>query len=70
MATSVQPASHWQRGFSMLLPLLQTKFYVLPPPPHLVRRDHLIGRFQGKGARRLMLVSAPAGFGKTTLISA
>lgn len=54
----------------MLIPLLQTKFYVPPPPPHLVRRDHLIGGLQDSGARRLTLVSAPAGFGKTTLVSA
>jgi len=59
-----------QRRFAMSLPLLQTKLYILPPPPHLVPRDHLIDRLQDNGARRLTLISAPAGFGKTTLVSA
>lgn len=54
----------------MLMPLLQTKLYVPSSRPHLVQRDHLIARLLVDGARRLTLVSAPAGFGKTTLVSA
>ena len=55
----------------MPAPLLATKFYI-PPPRHLaVPRVRLIERLnEGLLAdRRLTLVSAPAGFGKTTLLS-
>ena len=56
----------------MTIPLLQTKFYVPPVRSNLVPRRHLIERLD-EGLRlghRLTLVSAPAGFGKTTLVSA
>ncbi len=51
--------------------LLQTKLYIPPLRPNLVRRQHLIdhlnqGLQQGK---KLALISAPAGFGKTTLVT-
>ncbi len=53
-------------------PLVQTKLYMPPVRPDLVRRPHLIERLDA-GLRRpdgaLTLVSAPAGFGKTTLVS-
>jgi LuxR family maltose regulon positive regulatory protein len=52
-------------------PLLQTKLYIPPPRPNLVPRPNLIQRLD-EGLRlghRLTLLSAPAGFGKTTLIS-
>ncbi|MBE9565507.1 MAG: AAA family ATPase, partial [Proteobacteria bacterium] len=55
----------------MTIPLLQTKFYVPPVRSNLVPRRHLIERLD-EGLRlghRLTLVSAPAGFGKTTLLS-
>ena len=58
------------------LPLLQTKLHIPAPRPELVSRPRLIerlnaGLWQGRAsARRLTLVSAPAGFGKTTLVSA
>ncbi len=60
--------------------LLQTKFYIPPARPALVTRPRLVetlntGLWQ-KGlqnghdfARKLTLISAPAGFGKTTLVS-
>ncbi len=51
--------------------LLQTKFYIPPPRPERVSRPHLIERL-GQGVapgQKLTLVSAPAGFGKTTLVS-
>jgi LuxR family maltose regulon positive regulatory protein len=57
------------------LPLLQTKLYLPPIRPELVSRPRLIERLNvglpgpGGFARKLTLVSAPAGFGKTTLIS-
>jgi len=55
----------------MALPLLTTKLYIPPLRPNLVQRRRLIERLE-EGLRlgqRLTLVSAPAGFGKTTLVS-
>jgi LuxR family maltose regulon positive regulatory protein len=51
--------------------LLRTKLFVPPLRPNLVPRPHLIDRLnQGlKPGHKLTLVSAPAGFGKTTLVS-
>jgi LuxR family transcriptional regulator, maltose regulon positive regulatory protein len=56
----------------MSTPLLATKLYVPLPRPEMVPRPHLLQRLD-EGLRlghRLSLVSAPAGFGKTTLLSA
>lgn len=50
--------------------LLTTKLYIPPPRPGLVTRGHLIERLNAGLTGRLTLVSAPAGFGKTTLLSA
>lgn len=57
--------------------LLQTKFFRPALRPSTITRQHLIDRLNGalgEGApgfvARLTLVSAPAGFGKTTLVSA
>jgi LuxR family maltose regulon positive regulatory protein len=55
----------------MSRPLLTTKLFVPPPRPNLVPRPRLIWRLD-EGLRvghRLTLLSAPAGFGKTTLLS-
>jgi LuxR family transcriptional regulator, maltose regulon positive regulatory protein len=52
-----------------LHPLLPTKLHVLRPQTHLVSRAHLVERLQQGVARHLTLVSAPAGFGKTTLLA-
>jgi LuxR family maltose regulon positive regulatory protein len=55
----------------MALPLLKTKLYIPPVRPGLVARPRLIERLD-EGLRlghKLTLVSAPAGFGKTTLLS-
>jgi len=51
--------------------LLQTKLFVPPLRPNLVPRPHLIERLnQGlQLGHKLTLISAPAGFGKTTLVS-
>jgi len=51
--------------------LLQTKLYIPPLRPNLVPRPRLIERLnQGlQLGHKLTLVSAPAGFGKTTLVS-
>ena len=54
----------------MITPLLQTKLAIPPCRTELVPRQRLIDRLQAGVGRRLTLVSAPAGFGKTTLLSA
>jgi ATP/maltotriose-dependent transcriptional regulator MalT len=51
-------------------PLLTTKLYIPRPRPNLVSRPQLIERLNASQARKLTLISAPPGFGKTTLLSA
>jgi LuxR family transcriptional regulator, maltose regulon positive regulatory protein len=53
----------------MTMPFLATKLYIPPPRPNIVRRPRLIARLNEGLDRRLTLLSAPAGFGKTTLLS-
>ncbi|UCC85995.1 MAG: hypothetical protein JSV81_14180 [Anaerolineales bacterium] len=53
----------------MEAPLLQTKLYIPARRPELVSRPRLIERLNAGLHRKLTLVSAPAGFGKTTLVS-
>ena len=53
----------------MATPLLQTKLYIPPLRPELVPRPRLIERLNAGLDRKLTLVSAPAGFGKPTLLS-
>jgi len=53
----------------MAVPLLQTKLYTPPAKPEWVVRPRLIERLNEGLQGRLTLVSAPAGFGKTTLLS-
>ncbi|HLJ80617.1 MAG TPA: LuxR family transcriptional regulator, partial [Ktedonobacterales bacterium] len=50
-------------------PLLTTKLTVLPPRADLVPRQRLLERLDEVTRRKLTLVSAPAGFGKTTLLA-
>ena len=52
-----------------LHPLLATKLHVPRPRRQLVPRAHLVERLQRGAERALTLVSAPAGFGKTTLLA-
>jgi LuxR family maltose regulon positive regulatory protein len=49
--------------------LLTTKLFIPPSRPSLVHRARLIDRLNRGLHRKLTLVSAPAGFGKTTLIT-
>ena len=51
-------------------PLLTTKLYSPPVRPEMVLRPRLIERLDAGLHRKLTLISAPAGFGKTTLVSA
>ena len=53
----------------MSTPLLTTKLYVPPRRPNVVLRSRLIERLNAGLHRKLTLISAPAGFGKTTLLS-
>jgi LuxR family maltose regulon positive regulatory protein len=51
----------------MAMPILTTKLYIPPLLPKAVPRPRLIERLDRGWHRRLTLISAPAGFGKTTL---
>ena len=55
----------------MAIPLLKTKLYIPPVRPGLVLRQRLIERLDEglRSGHKLTLISAPAGFGKTTLLS-
>src|SRR5215510_11947466 len=53
----------------MSAPVLNTKLYIPPPRPKVVFRPRLIERLNEGLRRKLTLISAPAGFGKTTLVS-
>jgi ATP/maltotriose-dependent transcriptional regulator MalT len=53
-----------------LPPLLTTKLSPPPARPGLVPRPRLIGRLSQGLRRKLTLLSALAGFGKTTLLAA
>lgn len=49
--------------------LLHTKFLVPRPTPDLLPRPHLVDWLENQMDRRLILISAPAGYGKTTLLA-
>ena len=49
--------------------ILKTKLFIPPPRPVRVTRSRLIERLNEGLHRKLILISAPAGFGKTTLVS-
>ena len=55
----------------MTSPLLITKLHIPSPRPNLVPRPHLVHRLDEglRLGRKLTLISAPAGFGKTTLLA-
>ncbi len=53
----------------MSTPLLQTKLYIPHSQPNLISRPRLIKHLEDGLSRKLTLVSSPAGFGKTTLLS-
>jgi LuxR family maltose regulon positive regulatory protein len=53
----------------MVTPLLSTKLFLPPPRPDLIPRPRLIERLNTGLQGKLTLISAPAGFGKTTLLS-
>ncbi len=55
---------------NMAYRVLSTKLYIPPIQPSLVRRPRLVQALENgyQAGKRVTLVSAPAGFGKTTLI--
>src|SRR5215211_3103106 len=53
----------------MSTPILTTKLYISPPRPNVVLRPRLLERLNEGLQRKLTLISAPAGFGKTTLLA-
>ena len=53
----------------MTLPLLTTKLHIPPIRSELVSRPRLLARLDEGLRHKLTLISAPAGFGKTTLLS-
>jgi LuxR family maltose regulon positive regulatory protein len=63
---SKQPDSQ----YSEFRPLLTTKLYIPRPRPTQLSRPRLIERLNESQSRKITLISAPPGFGKTTLLSA
>lgn len=53
----------------MTEPLLETKLYIPPIRPEIVHRPRLIEHLYQGLHRKATLISAPAGFGKTTLLA-
>ncbi|HEU5101741.1 MAG TPA: LuxR C-terminal-related transcriptional regulator [Roseiflexaceae bacterium] len=53
----------------MSTPILATKLYIPPPRPKVVPRRRLLEQLNQGLHRKLTLISAPAGFGKSTLVS-
>ena len=55
----------------MATSILATKLYPVRPRPQLVQRQHLIDQLNegSRAGRKLTVLAAPAGFGKTTLLS-
>jgi len=53
----------------MSIPLLATKLFIPPVRRELVPRPRLVERLNAGLQRKLTLISAPAGFGKTTLLA-
>ena len=53
----------------MATPILATKLHLPPPRAKVVIRSRLIERLNEGLPRKMTLISAPAGFGKTTLVS-
>lgn len=57
------------RAAAMPVGLVETKLHPPRPRPNAVRRERLLDAIRRAGLCRLLLVSAPAGFGKSTLVA-
>jgi LuxR family maltose regulon positive regulatory protein len=62
-------AEKHEEPISISEPILATKLYIPPPRPKVVLRPRLIERLNEGSQRKLTLISAPPGFGKTTLVT-
>jgi ATP/maltotriose-dependent transcriptional regulator MalT len=62
-STASSPARVWQGT-----PLLATKLHLSPPRSNMVACSQVLGTLDEGLSNPLILVSAPAGFGKTTLL--
>ncbi len=62
-------AAAGKRGGAGSLPVLATKLHIPPARPNLVSRPRLVALLAQGLENSLILLSAPAGFGKTTLVS-
>ncbi|WP_340003666.1 hypothetical protein MHH52_16645 [Paenibacillus sp. FSL K6-0276] len=54
---------------SMMIPILSTKLYIPLPRSNVVKRTRLIEKMNEGLHRKLTLISASVGFGKTSLVS-
>ena len=70
LAPRPRAAATRRRGGDPAAPLLATKLFVPPARAKLVPRPRLFARLQAGLRDKLTLIAAPAGFGKTTLLSA
>jgi LuxR family maltose regulon positive regulatory protein len=57
-----------QKGKVVVTPRLQTKLEIPPPRSKTVARPGLLNQIDSSTLQKLTLISAPAGFGKTTLL--
>lgn len=55
--------------YNAKFPIISTKLFSPPLRPEVIHRPHLTARLEDGRQRQLTLISAPAGFGKTTLVS-
>lgn len=55
-------------NLSMTIPIISTKLYVPPVQSNIVLRPRLIERLNEGLRCKLVVIPAPAGFGKTTLV--
>ena len=69
MTETVSPIKH--AGNLNATSILSTKLFIpqARPSQEVLSRSHLIDRLQSGLSRRLTLISAPAGFGKTTFLA-
>lgn len=65
----IEPGSRARSRISGSAPLIRSKFQPPALPRDLVSRTHLLGELTSGRSRALTLVCAPAGYGKTTLLS-
>jgi LuxR family maltose regulon positive regulatory protein len=67
--TALEKETNSSREAISGVPLLATKLHIPPVRPNLVSRSQLLNSIPPSCDNRLILLSAPAGFGKTTLLS-